>query len=582
MKRFTLVVLLVSIVAAAAYGAGKDFDFVILGDRTGGHVAGVYGEIVDEVNLLRPDAVVTVGDQIEGYTEDVATLTEQWDEYWGIAGGLDAPFYICPGNHDIFNDVMLDVWKDRTGHEPCYSFDYEGVHFVILDTGRWNSSEEWLEESGYREWLEKDLARHKKDRMTIVLYHIPYWFDTLADGEADPLHEIFKENGVDAVFNGHYHIYATAEYDGIDYTIVGSSGGGIDGEGEYPGVFFQYVWGTVRGDGLSWTVLKKDSVLAPDVVTAQDLKTVNRIQTEYVLTPPVRITDDVEALTCAVAVENVTADAVATPVNWEVPANWTVEPAMAEITIPPGETVELEFAAKRTGALYPLPEVALTYPYRGELTYTYRTNLPALRVQPVKAAAVAPAIDGDLGDACWAEAGTATYFCAPDGSPVTIDPTTFYFAYDEGNLYVAAKCEQEDMEALVLNSSERDVGAPFDDCVGFFFLPDLTQNVFYQFYANADGVIYDIAYTFAEPAELDTEGVDAWNAECEVATARGDSYWTFEAAIPVATLGGLDGIVAGDEWRVNFRRKERVKDSSADWQYPIGFDPRRFGYLAFE
>jgi hypothetical protein len=66
-----------------------------------------------------------------------------------------------------------------------------------------------------------------------------------------------------------------------------------------------------------------------------------------------------------------------------------------------------------------------------------------------------------------------------------------------------------------------------------------------------------------------------------VATARGDGYWTFEAAIPVATLG-VDGVVAGDRWRANFRRKEQAKGSSADWQYPIGFDLRRFGYLAFE
>ncbi len=581
MKRLTFVVSLTLAVAAGVFAAHEDFNFVIIGDRTGGHVPGVYGEIVEEINLLGPDIVVSVGDQIEGYTEDRETLNAQWDEYWEIASRLEAPFYVCAGNHDIYNDVMLEVWEERTKRAPCYSFDYEGVHFTIVDTGRWESSEAWLEKSGYREWLEKDLAKHKKDRMTIVIYHIPFWYDTLAEGEPDPLHEICKEYGVDAVFNGHYHIYAAAEYDGIPYTIVGSSGGGIDEEGEYPGAFYHYVWCTVRGDELSWTVLKKDSALAPDAVVAEDLKTVDRIRTEYVRVPSFRIEDGVEDLTCAVSVENVTADAVATPVTWEVAANWTVEPATAEITVPPGETAEVEFAARLAGDLYPLPKVALTYPYRGELTYTYRTSLPALRVQPVKALSAAPVIDGDLGDACWAAAGTATYFCAPDGNPCAISPTTFYFAYDDETLYVAARCEQEDMEALVLNATERDATVPYDDCVGFFLLPDPEEYVFYQLYVNTDGVIYDIAYTFEEPAELDTEGLDAWNAECDVATARGDGYWTLEAAIPVATLG-VDGIVAGDEWRANFRRKERAKDSSADWQYPIGFDPRRFGYLAFE
>ena len=581
MQRFIRTVSLALVVAAAAWAGGEDFHFAIIGDRTGGHVPGIYGDVVAEINRLGPDLVVTVGDQIEGYTEDVPTLNEQWDEYWDIADKVEAPFYVCPGNHDIYNDAMLEVWKERTYVDPCYSFDYEGVHFAVLDTGRWESSEQWLEESGYREWLEADLAKHKKARMTIVIYHIPFWFDTLAEGEPDPLHEIFKENGVDAVFNGHYHLYANAEYDGITYTMVGSSGGGIDANAEYRGAFFQYVWCTVRDDELSWTVLKKDSARPPDVVLAADIKTINRIETEYVRVPAFPFAADQAEATCAVFVENGTEAEVATTIQWEDAPNWKLEPATAAVTVPPGEEAEVEFVAKLTGELYPLPEVTLAYPYRGELVHEYRTSLPACRVQPVKAAAAAPAIDGELGDACWREAATADYFCAPDGGPCAISPTTFYFVYDEGNLYVAARCEQEDMEALVAKGKERDDFVHTDDCVGFFFLPDVQENVFYQLYVNADGVVYDIAYTFAEPAELDTEGAAAWNGDYEIATGRGDGYWTFEAAIPVASLGAEE-IVAGDEWRANFRRKEQAKGGSADWQYPIGFDPRRFGYLAFE
>jgi predicted phosphodiesterase len=582
MKRFTFVVSLVFIVAAGAYAARKDFNFVILGDRTGDHVPGVYGEIVEEVNRLGPDVVVSVGDQIEGYTEDVATLNEQWDEYWDIADKLEAPFYICPGNHDIFNDVMLDEWKKRTYVDPSYSFDYEGVHFVILDTGRWESSEEWLAESGYREWLEKDLAKHKKDRLTIVIYHVPFWYDTLAEGEPDPLHEIFNEYGVDAVFNGHYHLYAAAEYDGIRYTMVGTSGGGIGEEAGYPGGYYQYLWCTVRGDELEWTVLKKGSANPRDEVLVADVKTVEEIEIDLVRVPSFRFAAGDTEATVAVLVENATADDFTTAVTWEVPDNWKLEPASREVTLAPGDSAELEFAATRTGDFYPLPEVTVAYPYRGELVYEYKNSLPACRVQPVKAVTSAPAVDGALDDACWREAATADYFCAPKGGGCEISPTVFYFGYDEKNLYVAARCEQEDMEALVVKAAERDDFVHTDDCVGFFFRPDLQENVFYQLYANADGVIYDIAYTFEEPAELDTEGVAAWNAECEVATARGDGYWTFEAAIPVETMGGADGLIAGDEWRANFRRKEQAKGSSADWQYPIGFDPRRFGYLAFE
>ncbi len=44
--------------------------FAIIGDRTGGHVEGVYEEMVAEVEAMKPDFVMTVGDHIEGYTED--------------------------------------------------------------------------------------------------------------------------------------------------------------------------------------------------------------------------------------------------------------------------------------------------------------------------------------------------------------------------------------------------------------------------------------------------------------------------------------------------------------------------------
>ena len=369
--------------------------------------------------------------------------------------------------------------------------------------------------------------------------------------------------------------------------MVGTSGGGIYEEGGYrgtfEGAFFQYVWCTVRDDELSWTVLRKGSAMLPETVLVADLKTIDRIETEYVRVPSFRspeVAGDI-GVTCGVYVENGTDEEFATTIRWEDVPNWAVEPIGQEVTLSPGESAEFEFEVSPVGDFYPLPEVTVAYPCRGDLVHEFKTNLPACRTQPVKAVTSAPTVDGALDDACWLEAATADYFCAPDGTVCTIDPTTFYFGYDDENLYVAARCEQEDMEALVIAGKERDDFVHTDDCVGFFFQPDLAENVFYQVYANADGVIYDIAYTFEEPLELDTEGVEGWNAECEVATARGDGYWTFEAAVPLATLG-VEDVVPGDEWRANFRRKEQAKKSSADWQYPIGFDPRRFGYLAFE
>src|SRR5262245_21874942 len=46
-----------------------DFQFAIVSDRTGGHRAKVFSRAIDQLNLLQPEFVVSVGDLIEGYTE---------------------------------------------------------------------------------------------------------------------------------------------------------------------------------------------------------------------------------------------------------------------------------------------------------------------------------------------------------------------------------------------------------------------------------------------------------------------------------------------------------------------------------
>jgi hypothetical protein len=51
--------------------AGSDMmRFVIMGDRMGGEQKGKFAEILPKMNLLSPDVVISVGDNIQGYTRD--------------------------------------------------------------------------------------------------------------------------------------------------------------------------------------------------------------------------------------------------------------------------------------------------------------------------------------------------------------------------------------------------------------------------------------------------------------------------------------------------------------------------------
>src|SRR5579863_6918860 len=48
----------------------RNFQFAIITDRTGGHRPGVFAAAVQKINLMQPEFVISVGDLIEGYSED--------------------------------------------------------------------------------------------------------------------------------------------------------------------------------------------------------------------------------------------------------------------------------------------------------------------------------------------------------------------------------------------------------------------------------------------------------------------------------------------------------------------------------
>jgi len=67
----------------------EEFQFVIIGDRTGGaNVAGTFALAIGQLNLLQPEFVINVGDLIEGYSDDKAELNAEWDGMDAVLGKL--------------------------------------------------------------------------------------------------------------------------------------------------------------------------------------------------------------------------------------------------------------------------------------------------------------------------------------------------------------------------------------------------------------------------------------------------------------------------------------------------------------
>lgn len=254
------------------------FQIAILTDRTGGHRPGVWMDAVRKLNLLRPEFVVSVGDLIEGYSEDRDKVQAQWEEFLGFIDKMEMRFFFVAGNHDVTNPMMHAIWREHFGRE-WYSFDYKDVHFVCM------LSEDPVEHLGDEQltWLEQDLAEHADARWTLVFLHKPLWVYAerdLAAGNADSTNwkrvESLLVDRPHTVFAGHVHHYVQYQRNDQEYYSLATTGGGSQLRGNEYGEFDHITWLTMEADGPHVANLRLDGILRPDVVTEEGIARFNK------------------------------------------------------------------------------------------------------------------------------------------------------------------------------------------------------------------------------------------------------------------------------------------------------------------
>lgn len=542
---------------------------VVLGDRVGNHIPGVYEEVLDEVNLLRPDIIVTVGDHIEGYLEDTVQIRQQWHEYDSLVARLTAPLYLTPGNHDITTDIMEPLFKGDRPH-PYYSFDFKTVHFVILDNSRFDSPDAWPKEQ--LAWLEKDLQEHAAALFTLVFFHKPFWFETLAVGKSDPLHDVFVRYSVDAVFTGHYHEYFSGVYDGIKYVGVGSSG--AETEIGPTGIEYHFMWVTFDDQGINIALVEKGALRPWDDLTAADRRTARNVEYNgLALSRPFVIgsTSNPPDSTFAIVVNNLSSDAIDDTLVWKVPETWSIQPEKLAMQVAAGQTQSYNFKATRMGPIYPLPEMSMSMPFTAGREIPVKKPLRIARIAEASAAGKVK-IDGLLDESCWTNFEDEYYDW--DGGPARTDRTRFVFTYDEHNLYLGAVCYESRMDSIMANVTEHDGPIFGEDCVGYFLQPDPDTALAYQIYFNPRGTCYD-AKINVEPGGYTTAAKE-WNGKYRVKTTRGQDFWSVEACLPLEQFG----VIArkGSTMNLNFRRKQKHLGTAADWM-EIDHHPDTYGIL---
>jgi len=197
-----------------------------------------------------------------------------------------------------------------------------------------------------------------------------------------------------------------------------------------------------------------------------------------------------------------------------------------------------------------------------------------------------PVIDGDPGDACWANTVACTDFLLPRTSALVAAQTDARLCYDDDNLYVLFECDEPILDTAQQRRHEfkasvkkRDGDTYRDDACLVLLQPDTGDETVYDFTVNALGTVTDAQCMSSDLwASRDTE----WNSSARSAGEIGEASWSAEMAIPLADLG-VERPLSGQRWQAVIGRIAKARNETSSWNpSDRGFhDPAAWGGLVF-
>jgi hypothetical protein len=200
-------------------------------------------------------------------------------------------------------------------------------------------------------------------------------------------------------------------------------------------------------------------------------------------------------------------------------------------------------------------------------------------------------IDGRLDEARWKEGGRGwdTYALGLSELETGRRPfcgTTFRLLWGDRAIYFGMQCNERDMQALHITTTNHDDSALLNgDCVMIFL--ETQGHSYYQIAVNPAGAVYD--------ADRQNGTNMAWSSSARVAVHRGPESWSVEMRIPVgdAIEGGVDPMKSVEgrcptdlyPWALNIcRQRVRSRETERSAWSATGtstFDvPMKFGELS--
>jgi len=191
----------------------EPFSFIYFGDAQN-DLRSMWSRVVREAHADAPKArfMIHAGDLINKAEADA-----EWGEWFAAGGWLNGmiPSVPAPGNHEQAKQPdgtrrLSHHWRACFAlpthgpaglEETCYTFTYQGVRIVALDSNR--------QQAEQAAWLDEVLTGNKA-RWVVCTFHHPI-FSTGKDRDNAELRRLWKpvfdKHAVDLVLQGHDHTY---------------------------------------------------------------------------------------------------------------------------------------------------------------------------------------------------------------------------------------------------------------------------------------------------------------------------------------------------------------------------------------
>lgn len=268
------------------------FMFAVIGDLNSGQRSGVFDIAAQQLSLLKPALILSIGDLVEGGTQDSIEWNKLYDEFDARAAKADAPFFHVGGNHDLTSPKTRSLWEQRYG-KRYYHFIYENILFLIIDSEDYtekrmteifharNRAIELLDSGktvqamkteyfsampervtgevsdAQSTYFENVIQQSPNVKWTFLFMHKPVW-QREGTGNLERIEKALVNKNY-TLFNGHFHNYSYTERNGKDYIMMATTGGGQDKTSE--SAFDHITLVTVAGDQPSIINVRLDGML---------------------------------------------------------------------------------------------------------------------------------------------------------------------------------------------------------------------------------------------------------------------------------------------------------------------------------